>query len=323
MMTWTSDEIRRLRCLFAIYYPTRTDAARAARDADLNTAEIDFSGSAINRWHSILEYAGPRNKIESLLDIATTDNPSVEELRLARDGHIPPGFREPKVDWKGSDDNLKIEQIIGTQSTLVPVSYLEIGTIRARAVARIRLPNGSSGSGFLTSHNVIITNNHVLPSVELTRSAIVQFNYQKSPNGMDNPVDEYNLIPDDMFCTSVEDDWTAVRIAGNPNAIWGSLSVTQSAVPATGDRVNIIQHPGGGPKQVSCLANVVVYVGGGRLQYLTDTLPGSSGSPVFDRDWNVVAVHHASLTSNASSNNTYLRNEGILIDRVVAGLATL
>jgi V8-like Glu-specific endopeptidase len=59
------------------------------------------------------------------------------------------------------------------------------------------------------------------------------------------------------------------------------------------------------------------------LQYLTDTLPGSSGSPVFDRDWNVVALHHSGgwlAEPGSSDKTTDYRNEGILIDVIMAGI---
>jgi V8-like Glu-specific endopeptidase len=69
---------------------------------------------------------------------------------------------------------------------------------------------------------------------------------------------------------------------------------------------------------------VVAFVSAGRVQYLTDTLPGSSGSPVFDTKWNIIALHHSGgwLTEpNAASKHTYYRNEGIAIDRIIEGLA--
>ena len=60
-----------------------------------------------------------------------------------------------------------------------------------------------------------------------------------------------------------------------------------------------------------------------RVQYLTDTLPGSSGSPVFDRDWNVIALHHSGgwiAEPNAPSKSTFYRNEGINISKLIAEL---
>ena len=119
------------------------------------------------------------------------------------------------------------------------------------------------------------------------------------------------------------DDWTLVRVADDPGVTWGELPLAPATV-RTGDRVNIIQHPGGLTKRVSMISNVVVFVGGNRIQYLTDTEPGSSGSPVFDRQWNVVAVHHSGgwlpEPGTSDPNRQYYRNEGILVDAVLGGL---
>jgi hypothetical protein len=43
-----------------------------------------------------------------------------------------------------------------------------------------------------------------------------------------------------------------------------------------------------------------------RVRYRTNTLPGSSGSPCFNDDWELVALHHG---SERRENTTY--NEGI------------
>ena len=55
-----------------------------------------------------------------------------------------------------------------------------------------------------------------------------------------------------------------------------------------------------------------------------DQEPGSSGSPVFDKEWNVVALHHSGgwVTEPGVQDPThqFYRNEGILIDAVIAGL---
>ena len=66
--------------------------------------------------------------------------------------------------------------------------------------------------------------------------------------------------------------------------------------------------------------NVVVFVGQNRVQYPTDTMPGSSGSPVFDSDWNVVALHYSGgKLREPGTNGIYYRNEGIHINAVIDG----
>lgn len=325
MHAWTTEDLRRLRILFSAYYPGSTDISRIVADSGINIFDVDLSGSANNKWYNALEYARPRGKIESLLAVAARDNPDTKEFILALNGRPPRQIEGQEADWRGTTDRAKLEKIIGSQSTLVPVSYLEIGALRARAVVRILLKDGSSGSGFLTRGNIVVTNHHVLPDRETAREAVVQFNYQMSVFGSDSPVDEYHLQPDDFFRSCSEHDWSAVRVEGNPAKVWGVLDLNSKSVPVDGDRINIIQHAGGGQKQVSCLANIVVFVGLGRLQYLTDTLPGSSGSPVFDRNWNVVAVHHSGgwlEDPSASSKKYYLRNEGILIDQIRSGIGS-
>ena len=323
---WTPADLRTIRIALTSLYPTRGDAVRVATDAGLAVTRIDIDGAAENVWASILRFAEARRKVDALLAVAQDENPEVEAIALARAGRTPDEPEGAKVaEWHGSTQPATLEKIMGQRSTLVPISYLERGVIAARAVVRIRRRDGSSGSGFLIDGGRIVTNNHVLPNAEVAAGSTAQFNYQQTVAGADGEIETCALLPDDGFTTSVADDWTAVRVAGTPAERWGTLSLRPAASLAVGDHVNIIQHPGGGGKQISFFANVVVYVGSGRVQYLTDTLPGSSGSPVFDTEWNVVALHHSGgwlSEPNAAAKSTFYRNQGTLIDAVIDGLET-
>ena len=118
-------------------------------------------------------------------------------------------------DWRGPRNAGQLERIIGTESTLVPISHLEIGLLCARAVAKVQRSDGSSGTGFLTPGGVLVTNNHVLPDETTASAARALFNYQLTAAGLSAEVDQRALEPERFFRTCVADDWSAVAVAGN------------------------------------------------------------------------------------------------------------
>lgn len=310
--------------VLADLYPFRDDARRIAVTAGLRAAQIRFDDSALNTWFSVLHNAQLNDSVASVIGVALREYPKHELLRLAARGELS-GVKGPEVDrdveWQGPADPDTLERIIGRQSSLLPVSFLEIGAARARAVARVLRNDGDSGTGFLIHGDLLITNHHVLASAVEAAATVAQFNYQHTAAGLDAACEEFPLAPVEGFATSKEDDWTAVRVTGKPGARWGSNELTAREC-RVGDRVSIIQHPGGGPKQVALHHNSVVFANAERIQYLTDTMPGSSGAPVFDQEWRIVGVHHSGgFLREPGSKQRYYRNEGIHIDVVVAGLA--
>ena len=67
-------------------------------------------------------------------------------------------------------------------------------------------------------------------------------------------------------------------------------------------------------KQIAIRRNDCVGIkDGGEFHYLTDTLPGSSGSPVFNDDWLVVGLHRASQTL---PEKVYMKGETIKYNNV-------
>jgi hypothetical protein len=100
---------------------------------------------------------------------------------------------------------------------------------------------------------------------------------------------------------------------GAPSRGWIDLPASEHAFEPDSP-LFIVQHPQGAALKLALDTHAVVglYGGGRRVRYRTNTEPGSSGSPVFDQNWNLVALHHSG--DPASIMPSY--NEGIPITRV-------
>ncbi len=92
-------------------------------------------------------------------------------------------------------------------------------------------------------------------------------------------------------------------------------------------RFYAIGYPKGGRLALSIDDNLQVGWERPRLHYRTPTEPGSSGSPIFDRDWELVALHHSGKSDMPRLDGkpgTYEANEGIWIhDIITAARAAL
>ena len=109
-------------------------------------------------------------------------------------------------------------------------------------------------------------------------------------------------MPDEFFLTDPDLDYTLVAVA--PVGADGTASIgdfgfnrliEDEGKAVLGEALNIIQHPNGEPKQVALRENQLIDVLELFLHYHTDTAPGSSGSPVFNDQWELVALHHSGV----------------------------
>lgn len=323
-MTW-NKQLTNLNYVLASLYPLAESSYRVVVAAEIPVTQVAFRAKAVDNWFEILKEAESRGKILPLIDAALQDHPENPFLLQAKRGSLSfirgPAVGE-EVDWLAQADISDLEKLMGKQSTLLPISFLEVGRVRARSVARVKVGDGY-GSGFLIRENIFVTNHHVLPDTGSARAATLQFNFQKTQEGLDEKLVEFGLDPDSGFATSLEDDWTLCRVRGDANAEWGQIEMAPAEVNV-GDRAIIVQHPGGGPKQIAFYHNLIAFANDHRVQYLTDTLNGSSGSPVFDNRWRLIAVHHSGGDIPEPGTKTRVfRNEGIHVNRILAGLNNL
>jgi hypothetical protein len=324
-MPWDAS-LTALNYVLAGLYPTVEESYRVVDEASIPRSFVAFQRRAIDNWHQILVEAAKREKLTSLLRVVRAEYPDNPTLLQIQDGELKDD-RGPElgrdIPWHTDDAGRLAEKLMSSQSTLLPIGFLEVGLQRSRSVARITLATGEIGTCFLICDNAIVTNNHVIANTQQASHATVEFNYQQSTNGMSLPSVSFGLEPERLFHTSIDDDWTIVALNGDANRVWGAIDVTDIAIQK-GDRVNIIQHPQGGPKQIALYHNIVTFADERRLQYLTDTLPGSSGSPVFDSHWQLVGLHHSGgWIVEPGTKTPVFRNEGISAKCVGAALSAL
>ena len=198
--------------------------------------------------------------------------------------------------------SLAQERIIGSKD-LRDINYLELAIAVARAICRIRI-GSAAGSGVLVGPGLLMTNNHVLRSIDDALSAEAQFDYQENVSGDLLPVHTFRLDPKTFFVTDKSLDFTIVgvtELSARGQSIsrypWMKLIPTLGKAE-NGDPLNIIQHPRGGLKQIALRNNQVIDIPTGKpdfLYYTTDTEPGSSGSPCFNDQWEIIALHHSGV----------------------------
>jgi len=214
------------------------------------------------------------------------------------------------------------EKIIGANN-LRSISVLEKAIQVSKAVAHIVL-DGGAATGFMISPNVLITNNHVFGSKDDATRATIRFNYQLDLLGNQLPTDQYQCDADSLFYTNPTLDYSVVRVKGDPGLRWGFISMKERVDIRVNDDVFIIQHPAGEPKQVGLSDNIIAYVDTSIIQYLTDTLPGSSGSPVFNDSFNLIALHHSGgWLPEPTTGSTHYRNEGIKISAILKDMPSI
>ena len=280
----------------------------------------------------------------------------IAEIRRTVDA-APPNTTVPsaRVSALASTDArptaLDYERIMG-ENDLLDINWFERGTAAGKSVCRIILRDGAQrevgyGTGFLVGPGVVLTNHHVLEDAATAASAIAEFGYEFDIAGNPKPTARFALQPDRFFFTSPQDvlDFSFVAVApvdsvsGRSLSDFGWLRLNGQVGKVTvAEWVSIIQHPSGLPKQVAARENQLLKIADTTLLYATDTAPGSSGSPVFNDSWQVVALHHSGVPDTDAQGNwlgpdgrpappnptdaqvRWLGNEGIRVSLIVSAL---
>ncbi|MCK6211599.1 DNA/RNA non-specific endonuclease [Georgenia sp. EYE_87] len=217
-----------------------------------------------------------------------------------------------------------LEKVINTADFL-GVRYLESGVEAQRPIGRVHMRDARAvvhgyGTGFLVSPALLLTNHHVLPDADAARTGVVEFNYQDGVDGLPLPTEILPFDPEAFFLADRDLDFALVAVDAPPEVLarfgYNKLIAAQGTV-IIGESVTIVQHPGGRRKQIVLRENRLIDIPELVLHYSADTEPGSSGSPVFNDQWEVVALHHASVRTPQHVPAYTFLNEGIRISRIL------
>lgn len=211
-----------------------------------------------------------------------------------------------------------LERQIGTLDS-VGVDYLEQGVLASRAVCKLHARDRQghfTGTAFLISDRLLLTNEHNLESDAIARSGIAEFDHQIGPNGRPLPSKRFLLRPEEAYWKDRELDVCVVAVdplseRGEPLTEFGYLNLDpRIGKIEEGQFVTLVHHGDGDWKRVSLRENRLVKKGEQVLWYASDTATGSSGAPAFSDEWKVVAVHRRGVprTKDDDENMIQLRN---------------
>lgn len=157
-------------------------------------------------------------------------------------------------------------------------------------VGRIESPKGQGiGTGVLIGKSLLLTCNHIF-SKSQAKQAWVRFNYTSGSYALDSDVFELDLDTDTAIRFS-QLDYALVKVKGEPKQRTANLI---DAILDSNQEIRLIHHPQGQYVVISRLGQIV-QVGDEYIDHNLSTDEGSSGAPIFNRDWQLVAIHRGNL----------------------------
>lgn len=309
-------------------FPTESELAQMVRFGGVarNLAVIAGSGRLGEVVFNLLVWATAHNKVNDLLLAARNANPTNVLLR---------GFAETVGLAAQTPPQAELEAIVLASVHFQQVEqWRETMSQRELAVCRVEVPGVSYGTGFLVGPDLLITNYHVLQAAidqpALASTVLFRFDYKMALDGVTlRPGQTYHLADTSGWLLDSSPpgqlDYALVRLAGTPGhqAVGGQPQapmrgwLSPVAHPfMLGEPLFILQHPEAKPLCLAPGAVTAIAADQHLISYSANTLPGSSGSPCFNTDWELVALHH----TGRSNGNQGSRFSAILAQPVVQAM---
>ena len=219
---------------------------------------------------------------------------------------VAPVVVGPPVTWAGETKQLELQGWFTPDPEWLEVALLLNATDRARSVCRVEIGGVGRGTGVLIRPDLVLTNYHVMgngtldaPAATLAANAsdtVLRFG-AFTAQGPAAAGQEVRLRADQpVEACSPQYDFALLR---TDKSVARAVDVrpfgTPGRVPVKRNPLYVLQHPQGGTMKLALVTSGVSWVDPAQVtvEYTTKVAPGSSGSPCFDSDWNLVALHHA------------------------------
>lgn len=302
-----------------------------AKDVNPNDKRFTTLGSILQ---PLLQEAGFNDAkfIVSLIIIYQlyTDKELLEQLRVTYQvpistDNITPTISDfgPEINWQ-EPDQTELQGLFRPEPDFLDVGFLMQAIQHATSVCRIEIPNqGILGTGFLIASNLVLTNYHVFNS-EVTETQInpsditLRFGCFTSTTGNETQGQTFKLVSNRPILQSSPTNKLDYVLLQVEESIKQATDITPANcefenLPGKGMALNILQHPEGASMKIAMSSNAIanIFPDTGLMQYVTKTSPGSSGSPCFNENWKVVALHHAQRATHFGS-----IREGILLSSI-------
>ncbi len=334
-MAW-SKKLTQLNDVLGDVIGNKNSIPKYVHAAGLKQQYIDTDGNAMDVWNSVLSEAEKHGKVDKLVSSVLEHYPNNPFLKAALNPVEIDYSLSPDIDdvseWQPlTEDTLEV--LTMEQSSLLPINFLALGVIKSKSVAKVEIRTSPSkfdvGTGFLFKVDDIddiffMTNFHVINRKGQFKKTRIIFDYELDIDGNSIASKSFEIDDNGPFYTSPIDelDVSIFKLIAAENQLKEYIYLSLVPVEVRkNDNENIIQHPGGEMKQISLYHNVVTNTSERTIQYLTDTLKGSSGAPVFNSSWEVVGLHHSGGDKKKYETELPIgyksRNEGIQINKII------
>lgn len=244
------------------------------------------------------------------------------------------------ADLPPRDRRLALERVLpGAPNFVDPAVYMDRLERACAAVARVEQGGKQVGTSFLVGHDVVLTNQHVKAELTSLNEVRFVFDYAADSGGRAVSAGTSHALAREDWCIA-ERPPSANDPGGPVLADELDYALLRLATPAAADSVGtgrrgfidwtehrkaevraseallIVQYPQSTPLSLAYGPADTYDADCRRLRYLVNTLPGSSGSPVFDVSLELVALHHSSDGRFVGAGT----NQGIPIALIVADL---